>query len=308
MTMRGTALVIQPFIKPDTLEALLRTVVRCSKKETVRLIFFSDNPSGLAAATHPAAVGKEAEFSEKNRRVMALVSEFRDAHRNDFRDVVVQVADKHLGPCRTCRAAIDFAFESDDLVILTEDDALFSDDAIEWYQRTHDGGIMDVPENWAVTGESIYFDAKTTRPPPEYVARARAACIRRGYFHQYTRFRHLPATSFAVVKPKWELFRELRGEDRGDEKVCHVLHDQKNFVVFPILSRVTNVNMLHEDGYSVAIIGADRVAASGNFATYLTSGDVVGEVDRNAPLVRFTGDWDKLHRESVKLTGFDETE
>jgi hypothetical protein len=306
--MRGTALVIQPFIKPDTLAALLRTLVRCSRKETVRLIFFSDNPSGLAAATHPGSPGKEAEFSEKNRQVMALANEFRDAHRNDFRDVVVQTADRHLGPCATCRSAIDFAFESDDLVILTEDDSLFSEDAIEWYQRIHDSGIMDVPENWAVTGESIYFDAKTTRPAPEYIERARAACIRRGYFHQHTRFRHLPATSFAVVKPKWDLFRELRGQDRGDEKVCSALREQKNFVVFPILARVTNVGMLHEDGYSVAIIGAEEVAVRGNFNTYLTSGDVIGEVDRSAPSVRFTGNWGKLHNESVKLLGFDETE
>jgi hypothetical protein len=308
LTTRGTALVVQPFIKPDTLEALLRSLLRCAYREAVRLVFFSDNPSGLAAATHPASGGRELEFADKNRRVMALVHEFRGAHARDFREIVVQIADSHLGPCRTCRTAVDFAFESDDLVILTEDDALFSEDAIEWYQRIHDHGVMDVPENWAVTGEAIYFDAKTIRPPAEYVARARAACIRRRYFHQYTRFKYLPATSFAVVKPKWELFRELRGEDRGDEKVCQVLRERKKFVVFPILSRVTNVNMLHEDGYSVAMLGADRVAAIGTFDTYLTSGDVIGEVDRSVPFFRFAGSWDKLHDESVKLLGFDETE
>lgn len=311
--MRGTSLVVQPFIKPDTLAALLRTLLRCSRKESVRLVLFSDNPSGLkdnpsglALATRPASA--ESEFAEKNRRVMELLRDFRDAHRSEFRDVVIQVSDRHLGPCRTCRAAIDFAFEQDDLVILTEDDALFSEDAIEWYERMYESGIMEVPENWAVTGESIYFDAKTKRPPPEYIERARAASIRRGYFHQHTRFRHLPATSFAVIKPKWDLFGELRGRDRGDELVCQVLREQRNFVVFPILARVTNVGMLHADGYSVAIVGAEEVAARGNYDTYLLSEDVISAVDRSAPFVRFTGDWSKLHNESVKLMGFDETE
>jgi len=306
--MRGTALVVQPFIKPDTLEVLLRSLLRCVRKESVRLVCFSDNPSGLTSATHPKSEGREAEFAEKNRRVMALLGEFRDAHRNEFRDIVVRSADRHLGPCGTCRAAIDFAFESDDLVILTEDDAVFSNDAVEWYERMFEMGVMDVPENWAVTAESIYFDAKSKRPPAEYVERARAACLRRGYFHQHTRFRHLPATSFAVVKPKWDLFRELRGQDRGDELVCQVLHQQKKFVVFPIVARVANVGMLHADGYSVDMLGASAVAVKGNFETYLTSEDLIANVDRSAPFVRFTGDWSKLHDESVKLKGFDESQ
>jgi hypothetical protein len=308
LTTRGTALVVQPFIKPDTLEALLRTLVKCARRESLRLVFFSDNPSGLAAATHPRSGGRQDEFAEKNRRVMTLIREFRNAHRLDFREIVVQMADRHLGPCATCREAIDFAFESDDLVIFTEDDALFSEDAIEWYERLYESGIMDVPENWAVTGESVYFDAQTKRPTPEYVARARAACIRRGYFHQHTRLSHLPATTLAVVKPKWDLFRVIRGEDRGDEAVCTVLQERNNFVVFPIVARVTNVGMLHADGYSVAIVGADKVAVTGNYLTYLMSDDVIAEVDRAAPLVRFSGSRGKLHNESVNLLGFDETE
>jgi hypothetical protein len=298
---RGTSLVVQPFIKPDTLDVLLRSLLRCSRKESVRLVFFSDNPSGLAQATHPRSAGKEHEFLEKNRRVMELVHEFREAHRSDFGDVVVHMSDRHLGPCGTCRAAIDFAFEFHDLVILTEDDALFSEDAIEWYERMHESGIMEVPENWAVTGESIYFDAKTRRPPPEYIEKARAACIRRGYFHQHTRFRHLPATSFAVVKPKWDLFRELRGQDRGDEIVCKVLKERKNFVVFPIVARVTNVGMLHTDGYSWPSSEPRRSRPAAQHV--LARGNVIAAVDR-APFVRFTGDWSTPQR-GVKLLGSD---
>jgi hypothetical protein len=310
VTLSRTTVVVQPFVKVEMLEGLLRSLLACTGRERVKLLLFSDNPSGLTEETHPGASPRVSEYSEKNERVMALLAEFRAAHRADFRDVVVERSASHLGPYGTCRAAVDLAFESSDFVVFTEDDAVFARDALDWYARALASGLLESPENWAITAESIYFDARDKQPTPEHVAGARAAARRRGYVHQWARYRHLPATCFGVTRDRWEIIGPIRGGPRGDVELCRVMGEKERFAIFPIVPRVKNVGMLHPDGYAVTVQGVAGVAPDELFNTYVLSDEVLDEIDPDAPLVPFAGKPGKLLREStlVRRGGFDETE
>jgi hypothetical protein len=292
--MTEVSLVTQPFIKLHTLKLQLESFLRCENKESVNLVLFSDN----AAGTTPDDIAK-------NEAVMKELQEFADVHRKNFRNLLIHRPEQNHGPYRTCQLALDFALELTDYAIFTEDDTLFASDAFVWFTGMYEGGALDHDDNWAIAGESIFFDAREKGPSGALVERAKRTSIERGFYNKFVPLDFIPSTCFATTRAKWKLFGDVRGRTVGDVALCELCAEKRKFGMFPLLPRVKDIGMLHPDGHSMRIHGADGVRAREIKNTYLMSDDVLASPPEDLRFERFDGDVGALYQSSVLLQGAD---
>lgn len=288
--MSSTAIVVQCFVKTDTLEALCSSILRCEGRQEHHLIFWRDVP---------ALGAKYLEHSAKSAAVATMVERFCRDHGREFASVTVRTNERPMGTCATCRASIDYALERHDLAIFTEDDTVFSRDALGWFSQMANHERFHAPDVLAIAGESVFFDAQARPVPDGYPRLAREAAERRGLWSRFTTHAFVPSTCFAVNRDKWAIFGETRGRQIGANEVNDLCKAQDYKAVFPIVARVKDTGMLHPDGYSVRIHGADKVREIKN--TYLMS-DELTPLDE--PFMQMEGNPGTLYAAGAKLAGF----
>ncbi len=285
------AILVQCFAKPDTLFGLCSSLTQCDGTKDFHLVFWSDAPgTGLQADRHSA----------RNQQVQLAIETFTRDHAHRFASVSFHRNDVNRGTCATCRIALDATFSMHEFVIFTEDDTVFAKDALRWFEGLVKGGMLTKPEILALAGESIYFDSRARAVPPGYAAKARATAVTRNLAAEYVALNFVPSTCFATTREKWHSFGALRGQPRGDEDVCNLCKENGLFAIFPVVARVRDIGMLHDDGYSVGVLGKDHVSEIKN--TYLMSDDLPPSTQELRP---FTGNMGRLFEESVELRSFD---
>jgi hypothetical protein len=283
-------LIIQCYIKVDTLDALCKSLIRCSQTQDFNLIFWVDKVKSSHSFDGD---------STANAAVLAYIAAFSGEFGHLFASVEVKTNNNNLGTCKTCQTALDYAFQRYDFVAFTEDDTIFSRDALTWGAGLYTRGILDERDVIALAGESIYFDSRREKVDAPYIETARRESNQRGYFNKYMKLNFVPSTCFFTTKAKWDVFGDIRGQPRGDEDVCDLCRDQKLFCVFPVVARVKDMGMLHDKGHSVRTLGAQSVPEIKN--TYLMSDDLTPFSDYPEPFLGNTG---RLFEESVKMMGF----
>jgi hypothetical protein len=239
-------------------------------------------------------------YRARNRDVQHTVEAFTRDHGHRFASVTFSRNETNQGTCATCRTALDAAFLIHDFVIFTEDDTIFAKDALLWLATLAEQGVLEQPDVLALAGESIFFDSRTRPVPPAHIAKAHEIAAARELGLYYVRLNFVPSTCFATTRDKWRVFGALRGQPRGDEDVCHLCKEQGLHAVFPVVARVKDIGMLHEDGYSVRVLGKENVPEVKN--TYLTSDDLPLPAGKPRP---FTGNMGRLYEESVELRDFE---
>lgn len=291
--MSDLCIVVQYYIKLDTLVDLTASILAADGIGDAHLIFWADSIVGSTRAE---------EYRPKAKRTGDFVDAFIEAHGSKFQSVRHLRNERNLGPCKTCQVALDFALSVHDRVVFTEDDAVFARDSVTWFDNMtrHDDFLS--AQIWAVAGESIFFDSKGVAISPAFREAARGFAIERRLVPAYVSLNFVPSTCFATNRRKWREFGATRGQPVGDVDVCDRCRDEQKFTLFPVVPRVSDVGMLHPDGHSVAIHSRENVTSVKS--TYLTSDDFNRESAHAAP-ARFTGDEGELWRRTALLEGFD---
>ena len=269
--MSSTALVIQCFLKADTLRDLCHSLLRCDGIEALDLVFWLDSPLGSRS---------EARFAPLHAEVCATLDRFAAAHAARFRSVSRHQNPSNLGTCATCRAALDHAFALHPFVVFAEDDVIFARDAFAWFGAILRQGLLDDPRHWAIAGESVFFDARDKPLPEGWPAAMACLAGEEGLAGHYVIHNFIPSTCFATTAAHWHRFGATRGQHYGDEDLCARCRDEDGWCVLPVVPRVKDVGMLHDLGHSVLIHTRDGVQERKN--TYLMSDDILPP-DRAAP-------------------------
>lgn len=290
--MPGQAIVVQAFNKPDTLADLLNSLLRCRGHENFDLWIWTDNFAGSL---------REQEFKTNYMSVRSLCETFCRLHAKDFRKLEFMNNDRNCGPYQTCQMAINAAFNDVDAVIFTEDDTVFATDALEWFGNALANGILEQDGNWAIAGESIFFDSRRNCVTDEFIEQSRKFAISRAYFNKFVRLQFLPSTCFATNAARWDEFGITRGLPIGDNHVNERCVREGKFCVFPVIPRVKDVGMLHPFGHSVTIHGQDGVREIKR--TYLMSDALSGPAHYDFEPLPATEIAPLFHR-SVNLAGF----
>jgi len=290
------AIVVQTFVKLDTLSLLCDSLLRCGGRSNFDLIFWSDDARGSR---------KAAENSAKSEKVRRHVNEFSVACAGEFGSIVNHKNPSNLGTCKTCEVALNYAFANHKFVIFTEDDTIFARDALQWFLAMRETPEFLSPATWAIAGESVFFDAKQRAFGQELVIDARLHAKRRGLWNKFVAERFLPSTCFATTRNKWAEFSATRGQPLGDVDVCNRCAAEEKRCLFPVVGRVKDIGMLHPDGYSI-LIHSEKKVQQNDKNCYLLSDEICP--DDAAVLIpeKFNGDRNLLYWQSVLLNGFKE--
>lgn len=291
--MEPIVLVVQTFVKVDTLAALTASLLNCDLIENTRLIFWCDHPSGSR---------KEEEYTTLNREVTAYIKKFIEKHERRFLSIDFIENDRNIGTCMTCKISLDFAFSKGDFVIFSEDDVIFSQDALKWFDTIR---YIDpfLQENcWAIAGESIFFDAKNGKIDNNFVEQSKICIDKQELLSKYIFHQFVPSTCFATTYKKWREFSDTRGQPCGDVDVCNRCVSEDKNCIFPIVPRVKDTGMLHALGYSILMNAMDSVVEH-NKNTYILS-DMLNGFENIDNFVEFSGDAGILYRQSTLLEGF----
>jgi hypothetical protein len=249
------ALVVTPFVKLDTLVRLCASLLKCEGIRSKKLIFLQDSPVGIRLEQ---ARAKEEEYLWQADRVQTFLNLFKELHSSSFLEIQVLSNERNLGPYKTCQIALDYAFESADFAIFAEDDTIFSSDAMYWFDFCH-SNLLGHDSVWAIAGESIFFDSRTSTATAEQVGRLRRIADSQGLVNKYTAMDWVAPTCFAMTREAWITFGPIRGQTCGDIALNEFFKKHELRCVFPVMPRVKDIGMLHPDGFSVAVHGEDLV-------------------------------------------------
>lgn len=295
--MPSYAVVVQCFNKPDTLEAVCRALLACSSNERFGLIFWSDSPIGSR---------DEARFTPAHQDVLALLERLRPELEGKFAFVEIHKNVTNLGPYKTCKLVLDHAYKTCSFVVFTEDDGIFAPDALEWFLACRRTDEFASDRTWAISGESIFFDAREKIVDNQFVQAAVQYAVAEQLGDKFAEIGFIPSTCFATSAQKWAKIAETRGQTNGDVDLCHRCEIEKKVCIQPIVARVRDVGMLHDLGYSVSVHSKAGISEIKN--TYVTSAQlyVSGTYPSSVRLINQSRNGD-IYRRSTLLEGFDGT-
>ena len=266
----------------------------CEGHRDVDLTIWQDSADGSR---------REDEFTGAATKVHAFVIDFISEHGRSFRTLDYRLNERNLGPYGTCKVALDHAFSKHEFAILIEDDILLSSDALSWFDKVYRLGLLQDGRNWAIAGQSIFFDSRGRDVDQEFVATASRLALEENLVNKFTVHQFVPSACFATTRRWWAEFRSTRGEPRGDVLLCNRTKEEGWGCVFPIVPRAKDVGMLHDYGFSVTIHSKDGVQAI--TTPYLTSEDLLSERPvRPSDLEQFEGDAGLLFRQTTLLEGY----
>jgi len=257
------AVLVQCYNKADTTALTLGALLKCSGAADFNLVIWQDDETGNPKAdVHgPGRVA-----------TTAVVEAMLPVLQKTFRSVAYYKNDGNLGCYATCQVAIDKVLETNDFVIFSEDDAIFSEDALDWFVAATGLPEYADPDCVAVTGESVYFDSQGKPVDRAFRFRMLEAANATGIGLDYITHNFVTSTVFAVDRRKWSVIREIRGQINGDVTLCHECAARSWFCIFPMVPRVVDIGMRHSQGYSVGIHSAENVSDK---TSYITSDDLV---------------------------------
>lgn len=242
------AIAVQCFNKADTLRNLLQSLRACIGAERFALVVLQDSPKGSK---------KEAVYTPAAAEVMAVLAEELPALTEVFDTVEIFRNPENMGTAPTCRRLLDRVAARYDGFIFLEDDCILSRDALLWteYHLAHTIGRGTA---WFAACESVFFDSKTVKVPEAQLARLRRIAARPDLRHAYFEIHHVPSSCFITTAAIWADCAGFRSFPRGPLSLNHYLEASGARTLMPIVPRASDTGMLHEMGYSVAMLG-DRV-------------------------------------------------
>lgn len=257
------AIVVQCYNKPDTLALLLNSLMNCQGRHGFDLIVWQDSTIGNA---------KQKKHTKSQIATAALIDSLMPQLKEQFRSVLYRANVVNLGCYKTCKLAIDHACNDHEFVIFTEDDAVFAEDALVWFDGMSRTEVFQDPACRAIAGESVYFNTEGLDVSRRFRLDMINGVNRTDAVSRFIRFNWVPSTTFAVDRAKWAQIADVRGLDRGDVLLCELCEKDQLHCLFPIVPRVKDIGMLHVNGYSVGIHDAANVPPKN---VYLLSDDVV---------------------------------
>lgn len=263
-TVDGIAL--QVFNKPDLTGQLLETIAAARGTGGCRVYILQDALAGSRRAE---------DYAADHAATKALVQDWMARNEGRFAAIAYRENPRNLGTCATTRAVIDWAFESCETVVFSEDDTLFEPDAFEWFGAMLAHPAFLAPEVWGITGESKIFDSGGTPVTPEQIAEGRARVESDRLLTAFGRFNFMPSTCFGTNRAKWNEFGETRGHPNGDRDVNIRCKAEGRFSLWPVVSRVSDNGMHHPNGFSVMI--HKNTAVIPNKTQHISSGSFASQ-------------------------------
>jgi hypothetical protein len=282
---KSYAVAVQCFNKTDTLDMLFDALVRCRQTQSFNLVIFQDSAEGSA---------KEAQYAPASAEVREVIAKWLPILLDRFRTVEVNLSGRNRGTAPTCRRLLDFVSSRYAGFVFLEDDCILAEDALLWALHHLENNI-GLDSYWFAACESVFFNSEGTPVSQDNLERLQEYARQEGVHSSYVELDFVPSTCFITTKEVWEQTKSVRSFPHGPESLNKFLTHLGKKTLSPVVPRARDIGMLHELGYSVAMLGKDQVKEVKD--TYITSGGLFHA--ENCQL--FAGNRDKLWLASCKM-------
>ena len=267
-------ILVQAFIKIDTLSKCLDSLRACMGAKDFRLVIFQD---GLDGNPHMSEYGKE------HQETKDFIERWVETHEAAFQRIEFHPQAQGRGPTRACKLSVDYAIFGAPFVLFTEDDVIFEKDSLTYAQQIIATPDWTEPDVWAAALESVFFDSCHGNVLPSDIKECRQMARDQDLISKYINRKELPPSCFVVTADKWAEWSESHGKaGPAIALLQRRLQAEGKTVLWPIVARARDVGMLHPKGYSMKL-REGTVFEQKN--TFLTSGDL--EADGVVAPVRY---------------------
>jgi len=257
-------IVIQCFNKAELTIQCLQSLLKMSGSAYSNLIVYQD---GFRDGKFSKA------FSTEHAETAERVQQWLVDHGSHFKSSAFRSDEKNYGTCKTCQKSIDLAFETNDVVLFSEDDVIFEVDALIWFLSSFQSSLFHDDSVWAIAGESKCFDSRGREVAPWAKKSAIEFAVNNNLISRAMLMNFLPSSCFFTNASKWRQFRSERGNPNGDRDVNIRCKNEGKKSLWPVIARCRDVGMHNPLGFSVTVKKGDlgKIAQK---SVYLTSGDL----------------------------------
>jgi hypothetical protein len=238
---KSTTIVIQSYVKFDTLKDLLDDLLNANLTDNIKLLIIKDFP-------------KNDNSKSKSSKVDDIYYEYYPRLIEKFCDVRFIKNLKNMGTAPTCIKAINLACKDGDAsnIIFLEDDCRLSPDFMSWFDFAFDNLLSD--DFPFVGGESVLFNDITQSANKNAKNLIKSSSKLLTLEDKYMKIDFVPSTCFAFKTSVWKEYFVYRGMPEGPETLNKYMQSKHRFCLIPIVPRVNDVGMQHEDGYSMLVL------------------------------------------------------
>jgi hypothetical protein len=279
------AIAVQAFNKAKHIIRTLESIAACRGSKKYNLFILQDGCAGSEATE---------KYREAWIETTRAIKSWASNNSDHFRSFGFRGTEQNNGPYKTAERLIDWALETNQSVIFSEDDVLFEEDAIEWFERALAHPVFLRPDVWASAGESKFFDAKRQVPSSAEVNRALQVARDQRLIDRFSCEPLIPSSCFATTREKWTEFGKTRGSARGDRALVERCRAERKLCMWPVIARCRDTGMHDPLGYSVRWRGGNHPVVKN---TYIVSGMLQ---DRSGDLIELVSGKGELFYESTK--------
>ena len=277
-------ILVQAFIKVDTLSKCLDSLRACTGANDFRLVIFQDGVDG-----NPF-MGK---YEEEHQETKDFIKCWVETHEAAFQSIEFHPQTQGRGTTRTCKLSVDYVITGAPFVLFSEDDIIFEKDSLTYAQQIIETPDWTDPDVWAAALESKCFNSGDGIILPHDIEECRQLARDQELISKYTTsLEVMPSSCFVVTADKWAEWSETREREKLGSLQGRLREEGKT-VLWPIVARARDDSMRHPKGYTMNLrkgVGMAEMVAQKN--TFLTSGDL--EADGAVALVRYEKSIDSL--------------
>ncbi len=293
------AIAVQAFNKAESVIRTLDSIVKCRGSSKYDLFILQDGYAGSKGYVKFTPTDTE-KYSEACVKTIAAIESWTADKRHNFKGVRFRYMEQNHGPYKTAEQLIDWAFETSKSVIFSEDDVIFEEDAVEWFERALAHPMFRRPEVWAIAGESKFFNSNRHVPSDAHISRALNVAQTHGLMERFVYFDVIPSSCFTTTREKWAEFGKTRGTTNGDRAVVERCRAEGKLCFWPVIARCRDTGMHDPLGYSVRWKGLHHAVFKNS---YIVSGMLKGAsqdfteltAGKEALFSEFTHFWEQLN-------------
>jgi hypothetical protein len=281
------AIAVQCFNKADTLDKVFENLCRCDGTNEFSLVILQDS---LVGST------KKDKYLEGVNEVKDKISEWLPLLMSCFGSVEILSNSENLGTAPSCRRLLDYVCNKYEGFMFIEDDCLVSEDALLWALVSLNKFISPY-KYWFSTCESIFFNSAGKHVSDTSLHKLNVIAKKTDIANAYVELDFVPSTCFITSSEVWKICGKVRSFVRGPESLTAFVQASNKKTLSPLVPRANDIGMLHENGYSVDMLGAENVKEAKT--TYLTS--LCSDSREQPTPTLYKGNVDRLYASTVKL-------
>jgi hypothetical protein len=243
--------VVQTFVKSDTLDMLFDSLCNCSGTRAFDLFIIQDSIVGSQ---------RFSGFVKQHGETAAVIGKWLPALMERFSRVTCHANEYNVGTTATCQRALDAVCQDYHGFMFFEDDCILAPNALDWMAIAMEEKIS-ANGPFFVGGESGYFQAERQSPDEKSMEDLRTMSKDAALRNAYVAVDFVPSTCFATTAAIWRPVGGVRGLPLGDTNLTAYLKSRGSWpiCILPVVPRVKDVGMRHEFGYSMAYHGRDGI-------------------------------------------------